>query len=486
MNKNYLACDLGAESGRLMLGTLKDDSFDFKQVHRFPNVPLRSGNSLHWDIDKLFNELICGLKKVSALNVDISSISTDSWGVDYILYDKDGKQMKPVFHYRDSRTAKGVEIVKSKVSWETIFNETGIQFMPLNTIYQLAAEPKERLLNANKLILIGDAFNEFLCGVGAAEVSLASTTQLYNPITKTWSRKLLNDLEFPEQLFPEIIPSGTRLGSLKKRLADDAGINQIEVVASCSHDTGAAVAAVPASGTNWAYLSAGTWCLMGVESKVPVINKKCMEFNFTNEIGYGGSIRLLKNIIGLWLVQECRREWARQGKEYDYLTLIEMAKASPEFVSLINPSDPRFIAPDNMPEKIASYCKETNQPVPQTPGAFVRCCYESLALLYKKTILMIEELIGSKIERLHTVGGGSQNPLLNQLTANSLQIPVYAGPAEATATGNMIVQAIALGHLPSIEVARDIIRKSMKVNIIEPEEKQKWEDAYQKFLKIIG
>ncbi|MGC8744437.1 MAG: rhamnulokinase [Verrucomicrobiia bacterium] len=486
MKKYYLACDLGAESGRLMLGTLTDGKLSLEEIHRFPNEPERSGNSLHWNIEKLFLELVNGLKKASARGLKYSSISTDSWGVDYILYDKNGNIMKPVYHYRDNRTARGVEIANAKAGWETIFAETGIQFMALNTIYQLASEPKERLLSADKLLLIGDAFNEFLCGVGKAEVSLASTTQLYNPVTKSWSKKLLSALELPERIFPEIVPSGTRLGALKEKLASQTGVNELQVIASCSHDTGAAVAAVPASGKNWAYLSSGTWSLMGVETQTPVINEKCRKLNFTNEIGYGNTVRLLKNIIGLWLVQECRREWARQGKEYDYPTLTQMASESPEFVSLINPSDPRFIAPDNMPERIASFCKETNQPVPNSPGAYIRCCLESLALLYKRTLLMIEDLTGAKIERLHIVGGGSRNYLLNQFAANALQIPIYTGPVEATAAGNILVQAINLGDIASLDAARSIVRNSMEVTVVEPKDKQKWEDAYQRFVKIIS
>lgn len=485
MGNYYLACDLGAESGRLILGSLENNRLALEEVHRFPNGPVRSGTSLHWDIERLFEELKVGLKKVSARKLPISSISTDSWGVDYILYDDDGRMMKPVFHYRDSRTAEGVKKVKEKVSWEEIFAETGIQFMPLNTIYQLAAEPPERLEQASRMLLIGDAFNEYLCGVGKAEVSLASTTQLYNPITKNWSKKLINALGCPETIFPNIIPSGTKLGKLKKSIANETGIGEIDVIASCSHDTGAAVAAVPGYGKNWAYLSSGTWSLMGVEVSSPVITDKCRELNFTNEIGYGYSVRLLKNIIGLWLQQECRREWARQGKEYSYSALAELAEQSKPFVSLINPADPRFIAPDNMPEKIASFCKETGQPVPETPGAFIRCIHESLALLFKRTLMMIEELTGSKIERLYIVGGGSQNKLHCQFTANALQIPVYAGPVEATAAGNILVQAIALGHLPSLESARDVVRNSMEVRLVEPKDKEIWESAYNRFLTLL-
>ena len=351
MATHYLACDLGADSGRLMLGTLDNGKIAVEELHRFPNGPVKTSGALHWNIDGLFDELKTGLKKAAARKLPIASISSDSWGVDYVLYDERGLVMPPVWCYRDSRTAYGVENVRAKVDWPAIYAETGIQFMALNTIYQLATEPPERLARAKQLLLIGDAFNFFCSGVARNEVSLASTTQLYNPQTKTWSKRLFDALKLREDLFAPICPSGTRLGPMKKNLATETGLPQIEVIASCSHDTGAAVAAVPASGANWAYLSSGTWSLMGVEWPQPVINDQARSLQFTNEIGYGGSVRLLKNIVGLWIVQECRRHWAKEGKKYDFAMLEKLAADAPPFVSLFNPDDPRFLSPDDMPRK---------------------------------------------------------------------------------------------------------------------------------------
>jgi rhamnulokinase len=484
MTTYYLACDLGAESGRLMLGTLADGKLELDEIHRFPNTPVKTEGSLHWNVPQLFNELTAGLKKAAALNLPIASISTDSWGVDYILYDAHGQIMSPVFHYRDSRTARGVAQAKARVNWETIFAETGIQFMPLNTIYQLAAEPAERLTRADRLLLIGDAFNYYLCGNAKAEASLASTTQLYNPRTRTWSKKLLDALNLPERVFPEIVPSGVKLGLLRADLAKEVGLKPIVVIASCSHDTGAAVAAVPGSGSCWAYLSSGTWSLMGVEWPQPVITDACRELNFTNEIGYGDSVRLLKNIIGLWLVQECRRDWAKTGPEYDYGTLAQLAADAPPFVTLIDPTDSRFLTPDDMPAKITAQCRETGQPVPATPGAMVRAIVESLALLYRRTLKQIEQLTRQRVERLHIVGGGSKNELLNQFAANATQVEVLAGPVEATAIGNILVQAIALGHLPSLNTARKVVRDSNPVSVYQPQDAETWQEAYERFERL--
>ena len=481
MTTHYLACDLGAESGRLMLGSLSNGRLVLEEIHRFPNVPVRSEGSLCWDMARLLAELKTGLKKAAALKLPISSISADSWGVDYLLVDAAGEIIPPVFHYRDARTARGVSRVKELVDGPTVFDETGIQFMPLNTIYQLAAEPMERLAAAGGMLMIADAVNFFLCGVGKVEESNASTTQLYNPRQKGWSNKLIGALGLPEPMFPEVVPSGTKLGRLKKVLADESGLDEIEVLASCSHDTGAAVAAVPAHGDDWAYLSPGTWSLMGVELASPLITAECRELNFTNEIGFGGSIRLLKNISGLWLVQECRRVWAAAGEEMDYATLTRLASEANAFVSLIDPTDLRFLAPPNMPEAIAEYCRETGQPVPESSGAFVRCALESLALLYRQTLREIEQLTGKRITRLHVVGGGSKNELLNQFTANALQVPVHAGPVEATAAGNVLIQAIGLGHLRSLEAARSVIRDSMPVKIIQPQDAADWTAADGRF-----
>jgi rhamnulokinase len=486
MPTHYLACDLGADSGRLMLGTLNHGKITLEELHRFPNGPVKTPGGLHWNLDRLFDELKTGLSKAAARRLPIASISTDSWGVDYVLYDGGGRILPPVWHYRDARTAAGVENVKARVAWPAIYAETGIQFMALNTIYQLAAEPPGRLSGAKQLLLIGNAFNHFCSGVAKNEVSLASTTQLYNPQTKTWSRKLFQSLGLREELFAPLCPSGTRLGPLKKNLADETGLAQIEVIATCSHDTGAAVAAVPASGENWACLSSGTWSVMGVEWPHPVITERGRDLGFTNEIGYGNTVRLLKNIIGLWLVQECRREWMKRGQKYDFAGLEQFAADSPPFVSLINPNDPRFLSPDDMPEKIAGFCKETGQPVPAGHGAFMRCIYESLALSYRVVLQRLEQLIGKRIERLHIVGGGSQAVTLNQFAANALNLPVLVGPTECAALGNILIQAIALGHLPSHAAAREVVRNSFAVKTVLPQEAGQWDAAAARFEKLPG
>jgi rhamnulokinase len=469
-----------------MLGTLDNGKIIIEELHRFPNGPVKTPDGLHWNLDGLFNELKTGLKKAAARRLPIASISTDSWGVDYVLYDGHGQILPPVWHYRDARTAAGVENVKTRVDWPTIYSETGIQFMALNTIYQLAAEPPGRLAGAKQLLLIGDAFNYFCSGVAKNEVSLASTTQLYNPQTRTWSKKLFSALGLREELFAPLCQSGTRLGPLKKNLADETALPQIEVIASCSHDTGAAVAAVPATGENWACLSSGTWSVMGVEWPQPVINEPGRDLGFTNEIGYGHTARLLKNIVGLWLVQECRREWMKEGKQYDFATLEQLAGAAPPLVSLINPNDPRFLSPDNMSEKIAAFCRETGQPVPAVHGAFVRCIYESLALSYRALLRRLNRLILGRIERLHIVGGGSQSMLLNQFAANAVNIPVLAGPTECAALGNILIQAITLGHLPSHAAAREVVRNSFELKPFTPQDAALWDAAAARFEKLLG
>ena len=480
---NYLACDLGAESGRLMLGRIENGRIAPEEVHRFSNVPLKITGSLCWDIVALWHELQNGLRKAGARGIRIHSISTDSWGLDYVLLDADDKIIEPTFHYRDARTARGVENLRMTVGWPALFAETGIQFMPINTIYQLAAESPERLRRARKLLMIGDAFNFLLSGVAASEESLASTSAIYNPRTRNWSSKLIAALKMQPSLFTSIVHSGTRLDRLKPDLAVE-GLTDVQVFASCSHDTGAAVAAVPAKGKSWAYISSGTWSLMGVERSEPVLTDLSRDLNFTNEIGFGGSVRLLKNIVGLWMVQECRREWARQGRDYDYATLTEKAAAAPPLGPLINPADPRFMAPGDMPKRIADYCVQSGQMPPDGIGETIRCALESLALQYRKTLRELERLTGERIGQLHIVGGGSQNRLLNQFAANATGIPVVAGPVEATALGNIVVQAIASGELPSLEAAREMIGESFKLETFEPEDRDLWNSATERFANL--
>jgi rhamnulokinase len=482
---HFLACDLGAESGRVIAGTLEGGVLSLKEIHRFANVPLRVDGSLCWNFPNLILEIKEGLRKAAATGFAYSSISADSWGVDYVLFNARGDFMPPVFHYRDQRTLAGMERVFARVEQAQIFAETGIQHMPINTIFQLAAEPSERLEGAALLLGVGDAVNFYLSGHPAIEASMASTFQLYNPRERAWSEKLIGKLDLPRRLFPEIVPAGARLGPLRAELARELCLPGMEVLATCSHDTGAAVAGVPAEGEHWAYLSSGTWSLLGVELSEPVINENSRELNFTNEIGFGQSVRLLKNISGLWLAQECKRQWASQGREFDYITLTELAGRAEAFVSLINPAAPEFLSPRDMPLQIAEFCRRTGQPVPVDEGAFMRCILESLALLYKRTLAELERLIGNRIERLHIVGGGSQNNLLNQFASNATGLPVLAGPSEATAIGNILIQAIATGQLDSLAEARRVARSSARLKEFFPADLDRWKAAARRFEEFL-
>jgi rhamnulokinase len=476
---NYLAIDLGAESGRIILGSLDKSALTLREIHRFPNTPVRAGASLQWDIAKIWTGVAQGLQAIE--NDTIDSISVDSWGVDYALLDSSGHVIEPAFHYRDPRTQLGSTAFLRKVTWPHIFDETGIQYMPINTLFQLASEDPQRLKSAHKLLGIADVFNLWLGGEACIEESLASTFQLYNPITRDWSKLLLKELDLPTDLLPKVVASGTVIGEIIPALKTDC-LAGAKIVATCSHDTGAAVAAVPALGTKWAYLSSGTWSLMGVERDKPVINDTARELNFTNEVGYGGSIRLLKNISGLWLLQECRRIWG----QFDYAELTALAANELSFRSIINPADERFLSPTNMPDSIAAFCRETDQPMPETPGQYTRCIFESLALLYHHTLKQIEKLTGDKIEVLHVVGGGSKNQLLNQFTADACQVDVLAGPVEATALGNIMIQAITLGEVADLSSAREVIRANFELVRYQAKNPALWNEAYGRFEKLLA
>lgn len=476
---NHLAIDLGAESGRIILGSLENKAVTLREIHRFPNTPVRAGASLQWDISKIWTGVAQGLQAIE--NDAIDSISVDSWGVDYVLLDSAGQLIEPTYHYRDPRTQVGVEKFLGRVPRNRIFDETGIQFMPINTLFQLASENRDRLRSGNLLLGIADVFNHWLGGEVCMEESLASTTQLYNPVTRDWSKILSAELDLPPGFLPKVVPAGTVVGKINSQFKSESLANA-KIVATCSHDTGAAVAAVPAQGTKWAYLSSGTWSLMGVERDKPVINDVARELNFTNEIGYGGTIRLLKNISGLWLLQECRRIWG----QFDYAELTALATNEVSFRSIINPADPRFLAPANMPEAIAAFCGETEQPLPEKPAQYTRCILESLALLYRHTLKQIERLTGDKIEVLHVVGGGSKNQLLNQFTADSCQIDVLAGPVEATALGNVMLQAITLGEIADLPSARELIRNNFECVRYQAKNPALWNEAYARFEKLLS
>jgi rhamnulokinase len=486
--KCYIACDLGAESGRVMLGRLEDGRLTLEEMHRFPSAAVRVLDSLRWDVLRIFEELKSGLRNVAGCNVSVTSLSVDSWGVDYVLINAVHPMLSPPFHYRDARTESTYERVLKHVGSELIFAETGIQFMPINTIYHLVSdvEKSPALLDAADCFLtIGDYFNYLFSGVPRVDESNASTTQLYNPSARAWSQELISRCGIPPKIFPQLVPPGTLLGPLLPEVAAETGLHEVQVVTTCSHDTGAAVAAVPAQeGEDWAYLSSGTWSLLGLELSQPLISEKVRERNFTNEAGYGGTTRFLKNIVGLWILQESRREWARQGRELDYATLTREAENAEPFRSLIDPRATRFLKPGDMPQKIVLFCSETGQPAPETPGQYVRCIFESLALLYRVTLEELEQLSGRTIHRLHIVGGGSQSALLNQFAANASGRQTVAGPVEATAIGNVLLQAVALGHLGSLAALRQVVRDSFALQTFEPIAPEAWGAAYQRFIEL--
>lgn len=485
MNEHYyIACDLGADSGRVILGHLKDGKVTLEEIHRFPNGAVKIHNSLRWNILRIFSELKTGLQKVAERKIAAESLSVDSWGVDYVLFNERQPMLGLPYQYRDSRTDATFESARKAVSEERIFAETGIQFMSINTLYQLMADVESNsdlLAIADQFLNVGDYLNFLFCGVPRAEESLASTTQIYDPRKRDWSHELIRAFQMPERIFPKIVPSGTKLGKLLPTICEETGLAEVEVVATCSHDTGTAVAAVPAQGEGWAYLSSGTWSLIGVELPCPLINEEVRAHNFTNEAGYGGTTRFLKNIIGMWLLQESRREWIRQGNPIEYPEMDRQAEESEPFRSLINPNAARFMKPDDMPAKIAAYCRETGQPVPETPGQVARCVCESLALLYRRTLSQIEHLTGNKITRLHIVGGGSRSPLLNQFAASGTERTVLAGPVEATACGNVLIQALALGHVDSLATLRKVVRDSFPITEFQPQNSAEWNRAFERF-----
>ncbi len=474
MTSHYLGIDLGAESGRVMLGTLSDDGkLTLEELHRFQNGPVPVRDHLYWNSLGLYREIVEGLRSAARRGLDYDGLSVDSWGVDYVLLRGHLPELAPPYCYRDARTEGPFQTLAQRPGRQVIYGETGIQFLVFNTIYQLAAhrqQEPEVLALAEQFLCIGDYFNFLLSGVARAEASLASTTQLYDPRSRSWSDRLIAEVDLPRDVFPDICPSGTLLGPLLPALAEETGLRGArQVIATCSHDTGAAVAAVPMEDrATSAYLSSGTWSLIGKELEAPLITDESREAGFTNEIGYGDSVRFLKNIVGLWIVQECRREWERQGMAYSYGELTRMAEEAEPLRSLIHPNSPPFLTPGGMQRKIADYCRETGQPAPESPGQVVRCVFESLALFYRVTLADLDRLTGSTTQRLHIVGGGSQSDLLNQLTADAIGRPVIAGPTEATAIGNVLIQAIATGRLTGLPQLRQVVRESFGLSTFHP------------------
>ncbi len=485
---NYLAFDLGAESGRAILARFDGERLTLEEAHRFVNGPLRVLDSLHWDARRLFDEMKKGLAAAARLTGDrLSSLGVDTWGVDYALLDGDGALLENPYHYRDARTNGIMEKLFAIVPRGTIFARTGIQVMQLNTLYQLFAARSRHphlLELARTLLMMPDLFHYWFTGRAVSESTIASTTQFYDPGAGAWAPDLLEALGIPARILPELVPPGTPLGMLLDSVAADAGVSPIPVIAPASHDTASAVAAVPAQGADWAYLSSGTWSLLGAEVPAPVINQATLDANFTNEGGAWGTIRLLKNISGMWLLEECRRAWAREGANLGYAELCEAALAARPFAAILDPDDASFLAPGDMPAKIAAFCRRTGQPDPQTPGETARAIFESLALKYRHVLRLLEKILGRSCRVLHIVGGGSRNAVLCQFTADATGIPVVAGPEEATAVGNVLLQAMALGHLRTAEEARDLVRRSFEPRSYQPGSRQLWEAAAQRASSI--
>ncbi|MBM4156780.1 MAG: rhamnulokinase [Lentisphaerae bacterium] len=487
----YLGVDLGAESGRVIAGIWNGRKIRLEEVHRFPNGPVHLAGSMRWDVVRLWAEIQNGLGAAAKkYGRKIVSVGADTWGVDYVLLTKRGEMLGQPYHYRDARTDGMMEKAFRKVPRAEIFRQTGLQFMQLNTLYQLlahqAANP-DMLEHADCLLLMPDFVHWALCGSKVVEFTNGSTTQCMHPLRRNWSTGLLKAFGLPTRIFPKVVTPGTDLGALRATVAERTGLSGVRVVAPPTHDTASAVAGVPTANTgtpNWAYLSSGTWSLMGAEVQTAVLSDRALELNMTNEGGLDGTYRLLKNIMGLWLVQQCKRAFEAAGQSYGYAELAAMAARAPALRSLVNPDDGRFLNPPDMPKAIQSFCRETGQPVPKTPGELVRCAYESLALKYREVLGWLEELAGNRIEVIHIVGGGSQSAILNQFTADACRRPVVTGPVEATAMGNLLVQVRASGELDSLAGMRDVIRRSCDVARFEPRDGAAWDDAAGRFAAL--
>lgn len=473
--KTIIAVDLGAESGRVLKFHFNGERMREEDVHRFPNVPVQVGDTLHWDVLRLWHEIKTGIDM--ALDGS-ASIGIDTWGVDYALLDRDGNLISNPTHYRDTHTHGMMEWVFERVPRRQVYERTGIQFMVINTLYQLAALAQVDspvLYNAATYLPIPDLFNYWLSGEKTAEFTHVSTMQLFNPRKNDWDRETLTTLNIPTEIFPDVIRPGHTKGEY----------NGIPVIAPGTHDTASAVVAVPTTTTDYVYISSGTWSLLGMEVDDPVINDTAYELNLTNEGGVDNNYRLLKNNMGLWLVQQCRSAWRDAGQEYDYGTLTDMAVDAEPFHSFVDPDDQLFLPVGDMPSRIRDFCQNTNQTAPEAIGQTARIIYESLALKYRYNVDKLRTLTGRTVEAIHIIGGGSQNELLCQMTADATNRPVVAGPVEATAMGNAIVQLIALGEIGSISEAREMLRRSVGTKQYEPQHVDAWEGAYERFKEII-
>jgi len=492
--KAFLAIDMGASSGRHVLGLFDGQRLRLEEVYRFENGAVRADGKLFWDLLGLWSQVRNGLRKAgSEAGYSIEGIGVDTWGVDLGLLGRNDELLGNPYHYRDSRTNDMPDRAFQIVPREEIFRHTGLQFLQFNTLYQLVAMKLSNspLLDvAETMLMIPDLFHWLLTGQKCNEMTEASTTQFYNPVTGNWATELLEKFDLPTHILGRIEQPGTNLGRLRKGLASECRLPDADVILPASHDTGSAVMAVPAASAagerpDWCYISLGTWALMGIESPRPVINDTVLKLNFTNEGGVGGTSRVLKNITGMWLLQECRRIWNDAGRNWDWEDLNRLSAAAKPRVSLIDPDAADFVAPANMPEAICQFCQHTGQDVPENEGAILRCALDSLALKFRHVLGMCEELAGGRIQTIHIVGGGTQNRQLCQAAADACGRRVVAGPIEATAIGNVMMQAVATGEVGSIAQARDVIRRSFEAEEYEPQDTSAWDDAYEKFLTIV-
>src|SRR5579872_4492645 len=480
-HKPYLALDFGAQSGRAVLGYLQAGILTTEEVHRFANEPVEYGGSLHWDMPRLWFEVRNTLAKLG--DTKLASIAVDAWGVDYALLGERGELLQNPYHYRDRRTEGILQEVLSRIGKEEIYQTTGIQFMPINTLYQLVAARKttpQLLAAANCLLTIPDLFNYWLTGKAVCEFTNATTTQMVDPVKRSWAVDLMQRLDLQVHLPAPIVAPGSIIGTLLPEIAGRSHLAGTTVIAPACHDTGSAVAAISArDGT--AFLSSGTWSLLGTELDAPVLTSEALKLNFTNEGGVQGTTRLLKNVMGLWMLQGCRNCWSARGQSSDYRELVELASGAPAFAHLVDPDDESFLRAADMPAAIDHFCKKTHQPAPTTPGAYVRCVLESLALKYRLVLRSLEQLCGKRIQQIRVIGGGSKNRLLNQFTADATGRSVLAGPAEATALGNVAIQILASGEASSLQEVRALVDRSFPTEVFDPLETDKWEHHTERF-----
>lgn len=483
-----LAFDYGASSGRGILGKFDGEKLYLEELHRFASDPVMVGDSLHWDILRLFHEMKQGILKCTKDGQgDISSIGIDTWGVDFGLLGPKGELLGNPYHYRDIRTDGMIEAATKIVPKRELYRHTGIQFQKFNTLYQLLAMKLNQdviLEKAETLLLIPDLLNYFLTGEKASEWTIASTTQMCDANSRTWAKELLNKLGIPTGMLTEIIQPGTQLGTLRNSITEELGIGKVPVIAVAEHDTGSAVVSVPAAEDKYAYISSGTWSLLGVESENPVISDRTRDLNYTNEGGINNTVRFLKNIMGLWIYQECKRAWDKAGDSMSFDALEAAAAEAKPFAALIDPEDEMFFAPGRMPQKIQEYCVKTSQKPPESRGEIVRCIMESLALKYRSAVEELESILGYGLPVIHIVGGGCKNTMLCQFTADATARQVLAGPIEATAIGNIMSQFISLGRIANLKEARAVIRNSFPISEYTPVNRASWDEAYNTFHKL--